>query len=186
MATEFGSTALTNSPDAYAAQLCLAEGPLKFAWQHCTETAAFLGGFFAAYGAQSGLDPVDAKHSIGYLTNELLENVFKFRAPGDVFIEASLEQENFEFKLTSFVTEHVGLQFQQVLEEITEGDPADLLIARIEANAIAGDDNGSGLGLLTLMGDYHARMGWSFSHGSSAAIQLETYAVLRLARHQTE
>ena len=52
--------------------------------------------------------------------------------------------------------------FGTLLGELTSRDPGDLMIERIEANAESGSDGGSGLGILTLMNDYSAEMGWTF------------------------
>jgi hypothetical protein len=182
MLTEFGTTKLTNGPEADATRLRLADGPLQFAWQHCGETSDFIGGFFAAQGGATGINRTDARHSIGYLMNELLENAFKFRAAGDVVVETSLDGMNFELKLSNFIGEETALRFQKVLGEITVDDPGELLIRRIEENAAGESPNGSGLGLLTLMSDYGARLGWRFSRSEpDAPILLETYAALPLS-----
>ena len=55
------------------------------------------------------------------------------------------------------------------MREITAGDPGDLLIQRIEANA-AGTGSGSGLGILTLMNDYGVRLTWD-EQGARAAVE---------------
>ena len=58
-------------------------------------------------------------------------------------------------------------------------DPGELLIERIEENAENANSSGSGLGLLTLMSDYGARLGWRFQPAAEAdAIRLDTYAAL--------
>src|SRR5699024_3695849 len=111
MLKEFGTTKLTNQPAGGATQLRLIDGPLQLSWQHCSQTSDFVGSFFAAMGDRAGLDRVEARHNIGYLMNELLENTFKFRAVGDVVIETTLEHENFELKLSNFIGEETALRF---------------------------------------------------------------------------
>ena len=44
----------------------------------------FLGDVFALHHARGGADYTDARHSIIYLVNELLENAIKFRVPGAI------------------------------------------------------------------------------------------------------
>ncbi|MEK1850672.1 MAG: ATP-binding protein, partial [Phyllobacterium sp.] len=64
----------------------------------------------------------------------------------------------------------------------TEGDPGELLIRRIEANAERVDMSGSGLGLLTLMSDYNARLAWVFSQpDDNNLVCLEVFASLPIA-----
>jgi hypothetical protein len=71
-----------------------------------------------------------------------------------------------------------------MLAELTASDPGELLIARIEANAADAGASGSGLGLLTLMNDYGARLGWIFHDagaGAGGPIGLDTFAALDLS-----
>ena len=75
----------------------------------------------------------------------------------------------------------VASRFQALIEEITSRDPGELLIERIEANAADENSSGSGLGLLTLMNDYGARLGWDFrSSATGGAVMLSTHAALTL------
>jgi hypothetical protein len=72
-------------------------------------------------------------------------------------------------------------KFQGLLAEITTRDPGELLIERIEANAADENSSGSGLGILTLMNDYGARLGWHFSEApAGGTIVLVTRASLSL------
>ncbi|TIV43747.1 MAG: ATP-binding protein, partial [Mesorhizobium sp.] len=57
------------------------------------------------------------------------------------------------------------------------------LIQRIEANAANPDAGRSGLGLLTLMSDYGARLAWIFSSADeNDRICLETYASIPISQ----
>ena len=61
------------------------------------------------------------------------------------------------------------------------GDPAIMLIERIEANAENPDLGTSGLGLLTLMSDYSVQLGWKFADADAdEAVMLETHVGLPL------
>jgi hypothetical protein len=155
---------------------------LELNWHHCSVTAEFLGDFYALRCAAVSLDAHDARHSIGYLANELMENAVKFRAPGDILIESSLAGSRFELRISNLIQEATSARFQPLLAELTSRDPGELLIERIEANAEDAASGGSGLGLLTLMNDYSARMGWIFSPDiASNTVRLETFAALDLA-----
>lgn len=178
----FGDTLLQNGAHAVSSRLVLADGPLALAWQHCAVTSDFLSDFYALSRPGTPHDYTEARHCIGYLLNELLENAVKFRAPGDILIETSLDGDRFEAKIVNPITGAAAARFQTVLTEMIAQDPGDLLIARIEANALAGAEGGSGLGLLTLMSDYGARLGWIFRRdGAADRLALETFAALDLA-----
>lgn len=178
---QFGDTARNNGSDAFAMRIVMSDGPLGVSWQHASETCEFLGDVFALRHAKGGADYNDARHSIIYLVNELLENAIKFRVPGVIRVECSLEDGNFEAVVSNDTAPEVAARFQNLIEEITSRDPGELLIERIEANAADENSSGSGLGLLTLMNDYGARLGWDFrSAASGAAVTLSTHAALTL------
>lgn len=178
---QFGDTARNNGSGAFAMRIVISDGPLGVSWQHASETCEYLGDVFALRHARHGADYNDARHSIIYLVNELLENAIKFRVPGTIRVDCSLEDGNFELTVSNDTAPAVAHRFQSLIEEITSRDPGDLLIERIEANAADENSSGSGLGLLTLMNDYGARLGWDFrSTTSGAAVTLSTHAALTL------
>lgn len=181
MLQNYGSTEFSSGAGAEANRLRLADGPLELSWHHCSTTSDFLGDFFANLARQSDADYNEARHSIGYLVNELLENAVKFRAPGDIVVEARLAANNFEVRVSNLVAEETARRFQGLLDEIESRDPGDLLIERIEQNAADPLSSGSGLGLLTLMNDYGVRLGWKFDRREPGGpVELQTYAALTL------
>ncbi|MGV8998118.1 MAG: slr1658 superfamily regulator [Parvibaculaceae bacterium] len=180
MRKHFGATS-DESIEGTSLRLKLFDGPLEMNWAHCGATAEFLGDFNGALAATHKLDANDARHSIGYLANELIENAVKFRADGDVILSTSLEGDEFTFRLTNDTSAATAAGFENLLGELTSRDPGDLLIERIEANALDPDSSGSGLGILTLMNDYGARIGWDFSQETDAAnVRIQTVAALTL------
>ncbi|UCI07158.1 slr1658 superfamily regulator [Mesorhizobium sp. B1-1-8] len=182
MMQQFGATQLSNSAAAQANRLRLSDGPLELGWHHCGTTSDFLADFFANLARKSNANYNDALHSIGYLLNELLENAVKFRAAGDIVINATLENNNFEVRVCNLVAESTAARFQRLLEEITARDPGELLIERIELNAADPSSSASGLGLLTLMSDYGVGLGWNFRRdASSGPVRVETCASLPLS-----
>lgn len=181
MNQQFGDISRSNGSDAFAMRVVISDGPLGVSWQHASETCEFLGDVFALHHAKAGADYNEARHSIVYLVNELLENAIKFRVPGAIRVECSLAQGNFELTVSNDAAPETATRFQALIEEIVSRDPGELLIERIEANAADENSSGSGLGLLTLMNDYGARLGWDFSTSpSGAAVTLSTHAALTL------
>lgn len=179
MNRNFGHTTRDNGAEAFALRIVISDGPLGVSWKHASETCEFVGDVFALHHAKGGADYNDARHSIIYLVNELLENAIKFRAPGQIRVECSLEAGNFELTVSNDAAPEVAVRFQSLIEEITSRDPGELLIERIEANAADETSSGSGLGLLTLMNDYGARLGWDFSP-TGGVVVLRTHAALTL------
>lgn len=182
MQAVYGQITHANGPSAFGNSLTLAEGPLDLTWHHASTTSEFLGEFFALRSAALSLDYNETRHSIGYLVNELLENAVKFRHPGDISIETSIEGRRFEIRVSNLVARETAERFSVLLDEITARDPGELLIERIEANAEDETSSASGLGLLTLMSDYGAKLGWRFKDEEGThAVRLDTFAALTLA-----
>ena len=183
MIAHYGIIPPDRAASAVITRLVLREGALELRWFHCSETAEFLGDYFSVQACAAKLNGRDAQHSIGYTANEILENAVKFRALGlgDIEIEASLQSTIFEMRVTHFVEASVGERFQELLTELLKRDPGELLIEQIEANAADNSSGGSGLGILTLMSDYGANLGWSFTQEQPAKpMQLCIYASLTL------
>lgn len=181
MTVTFGNADLTNGPSATSLHIKLTADPLELSWQHCGTTSDFLGDYFAKCCGRD-VDQVDARHSIGYMLNEILENAIKFRHHGDVQIRCTLDGNHFESEISNVINPETATRFQALLKEILARDPGDLLLERIEANASDLGSSGSGLGLLTLMSDYDAKLGWRFTpDDSKGLVNLKTVAALTFA-----
>ena len=183
MISHYGIIPPNRAANAAVSRLVLRDGALELRWFHCSETAEFLGDYFSVQARTAKLNGRDAQHSIGYMANEILENAVKFRAfgMGDIEVEASLQGSAFEMRVTHFVEASIGARFQELLSELLKRDPGELLIERIEANAADNSTGASGLGILTLMSDYGARLGWSFAQDKPGApMRLCIYAALTL------
>ncbi|TCU15411.1 slr1658 superfamily regulator [Rhizobium sullae] len=177
----YGQEHLASFDTTRAVQLRLLDGPLDLAWKHSSMTSDFIAEMIALRFRPSKRRYNQVRHDISYLTNELIENAIKFRASGEIAIEAVAEGDNFKMRVSNFVDRETAIKFQQLLSNITQGDPSDLLIQQIEASA-ATIGSGSGLGLLTLMSDYQADLAWLFEEDSPRnRAKLETYAAMPIS-----
>jgi hypothetical protein len=156
---------------------------LPLRWTHCSSTANFISAYYAGLFRleYTAAQARDLTHSIGYLANELLENAVKFRTEGNVAVEAGLHGSEFVLRLANHISSETSAGFQALLEEITTGDPGDLLLQRIEANAADAQSSGSGLGLLTLMNDYGVHFCWTFTPEPPTDGRVLLHTVARLA-----
>ncbi|HSI13587.1 MAG TPA: hypothetical protein VK961_16195 [Chthoniobacter sp.] len=184
MKTQFGQREELDGSLQHTTKIHFCTEQLDLKWAHCTICADFLSQWYSnVLSANSFAGKLnDAAHSISYMANELIENAIKFRAGGDVEIDAGLAGNVFVLEIGNCISAETSRKFQELLEEITNGDPGELLIQRIEANA-AGESNGSGLGLLTLMNDYGAKISWRFERkeaDGNAPVHLTTVAQLQL------
>lgn len=181
MAELFGTPDIAQQDQVHACNLKLMEGELGISWHHCSLTSDFIGDFFAARIQASGQDGNEARHSISYMVNELLENSVKFRAPSDISIKAALGDGNFVVTVNNMIHEQTAERFKALLTDLLARDPGELLIERIEQNAADPTSSSSGLGLLTLMNDYGAQLAWAFEDADDKGlVRLETHAALPL------
>ena len=58
-------------------------------------------------------------------------------------------------------------EFKVFIEQILNTDPKDLYVQQIEKTAAEEESEASGLGLLTMLNDYSAKLGWKFEWNSS-------------------
>ncbi|MEB3042502.1 hypothetical protein CPT32_18570 [Rhizobium sophoriradicis] len=160
-------------------RLTLSDGPLQLGWRHSGMTSDFIAEIMAMPYSRSKKDYLQAHHDIGYLSNELIENAVKFRQPGEILIEAGMVEGSFLIRVRNAIDSATASRFQQLLQRLQSREPGVLLLEQIETNAIS-SAGGSGLGLLTLLSDYDARMAWTFEENNDQHIILTTTAAVAM------
>jgi hypothetical protein len=149
--------------------------PVNGKWRNHRLSAYFIADYF------SNLMPNDEnteqsqerlnnlKSAVSYISNELLENAMKFHERSN----------NFPVKLGIYFLEELGeitvviftknnikhknvYKFQVFIDNLLSADPNELYIQQIEKAAEDEHGEASGLGLLTTINDYSAKLGWKF------------------------
>ena len=125
----------------------------------------------------------ELKSAVGYIFNELIENALKYRDQGRIDIRLGFSSEELIFLVTNELRKHIVSEFQEWLEEISREDPKELLFRKVEKNAEMGGTS-SGLGLLIIMNDYGARLGWKFAESENLdSIIVNTMARLPVGKY---
>lgn len=178
----FGSADIAVEQGDVFCCLELFDGPLELSWHHCTTTSDFVSELCALRTRLPPPQIKEAKHSVSYLANELIENAVKFKTTGNVGIEVAIKGDSFNIKVSNTIDVQSAEQLQSLVSELMEGEPSDLLIRKIELNAARPGSAESGLGLLTLMSDYGVRFAWAFETAdhSNNQVNLDTYAKLSI------
>ncbi len=142
--------------------------PLQQRWRNSGLSADFLAEywatFFPAHDVPSRNRQREVKGAINYIANELLENVMKFNYQAvdyPVGLGLYLYQNEFRFYAANAVDPKGVDAFQQRIQTLLSGDIQALYLEQVELN-VAEERTGSGLGLLTMMNDYEARLAWKF------------------------
>lgn len=147
-------------------------------WSYAGRLADYVAGYFRAdLDSAAGAQAADAVAFVTYAVNEMVENAVKFGQGEEILLRARLDGGEMLVMVSSFAPAETARRYQAVVEEIAAGDPLMLLMERVERNAVEGPSAGSGLGLLSIMTDYGASLGWRFQE-QGAVVAISTMARL--------
>lgn len=145
--------------------------PLKQCWRNNGLSADFLADYVTTFFPvdDATVDSLsrqsEIKGAVAYIANELLENAMKFNDNATQF-PISLSLQLYNDKIVIVITNAISptdvLKFQQFIEKLQSEDPQELYIHQLENNAAAENSEHSGLGLLMMINDYMATIGWKF------------------------
>ena len=147
---------------------------IKKRWKTNRLSAHFVADYLAVFLPVNDEDPGNerrneqCKGAVAYIANELLENAMKFHSQtGKSPVRFGIHfMEEPELKIILFASNAIALQnkdkYQAFIEELIASDPQELYILQLERSAEDEDNQTSGLGLLTMINDYGAKIGWKF------------------------
>jgi hypothetical protein len=148
--------------------------PIKKRWRSNRISANFMADYFSNFLPVDEDDPAqkrrikESKGAVSYVANELLENAIKFNNQGTNFkIKFGIYFiEEADLTAVLFATNSVSAEgldkFQQFIQELLCSDPEKLYVQQIEKSAEEENSEASGLGFLTMINDYSAKIGWKF------------------------
>jgi hypothetical protein len=164
--------------------------PLRSRWRNNGLSADFLGDYVTTFlpgegAVAAGSRQNEIKHAVTYIANELLENAMKYHEPHtDIPIGIHLELTKDHITVSASNGAGTGQveRYRAFVEHLLEGDPGDLLLRQQEETANDAKSNSSCLGLLTMINDYGAQLGWRFDvyPAQPEMMTVTTSAVLRL------
>jgi len=143
--------------------------PIQQRWRNNGLSADFiadyLGSFFPGEDRASTARQAEIKSAVSYIANELLENAMKFNyalLQRAISIEVYLEADAISLYATNSIDPKAVAPFQYIIERLLTEDPNALYLERLTHNAEEDTEGGSGLGFLTMINDYQARLAWKF------------------------
>lgn len=165
--------------------------PLHARWRNNGLSADFLGDYVLTFLPKEGslqsarIRQLELKHAVTYIANELLENAMKYHEHQldiPIRIQLELTSEEISLSATNGVDTPQAERYTAFIEKVLQGDPGDLLIKQLEEGARGVQPNNSSLGLLTMINDYCAQLGWRFESDpvQSEFLTVTTRAVLTL------
>ncbi|MEM7592615.1 MAG: ATP-binding protein [Cyanobacteria bacterium P01_A01_bin.83] len=148
-------------------------------WSNNRLSAQFIGDYFSAFIPTQSNDRYsdrrikESKSAVGYVANELLENAMKFsdysrkfKVRFGVYFLEDPSPKNSQITAVLYVTNSTTAEnaekFQGFLTQLLASDPEELYVSQVE-KSLEEDSNASGLGFLTMINDYSAKLGWKFA-----------------------
>jgi hypothetical protein len=159
---------------------------LKRRWRNNGLSADFIADYLQTFFV-SGDQEVSQKHiqtkknAVKYIANELLENAMKF---SDETVQYStriafhLHSDSLVFHVTNSITEPNLKKLKAFIEKLETQDPSELYFSQMEANASDINNGHSGLGFLSMICDYNAKLGWRFEALNVGAAEIMTVTTM--------
>jgi len=124
--------------------------------------------------------------AIKYVSNELLENAMKFQddkvqSSAEVFL--SLQTYELIFCVTNGVTQQQVQRLRKHIDKILHSDPQEAYFETMRNSLKEENQNESGLGLLSMICDYEANVGWKIEYHPDKTL-VSTMVILHMASHQ--
>jgi hypothetical protein len=160
--------------------------PLRQRWRNNCLSADFLADYLSTFFLGSDDQQPDSqkqaevKSAVSYIANELLENAMKYgfeKSPFPISIQIHLNPELIIFQQTNSIHFEQVQKFQAQIEKLINGDPEELYILQLEKN----DDQQSGLGFLTMLNDYGAKLGWKFEDLPEESSEMAVTTMVQLS-----
>jgi hypothetical protein len=145
--------------------------PIKERWRNNGLSADFMADYLGTFVPKDDEDPAsiqrqnELKGAASYIANELLENSMKYcdyRVKYPVTIQLQLDADQIRFFVSNSISAESATSFISFIEELTNSDPNEMYFRQIENNAEDESGDSSGLGLLSMINDYSAMLGWKF------------------------
>ena len=159
--------------------------PLQQRWRNNGLSADFMGDYVTAFFPRDDADAAtirrqaEIKGAVSYIANELLENAMKYHDDlgGELIqIELIMTAERVVLTLTNHLTPDQATAFRAFIERLSLSDADTLYMAQLETNAMTGSS--AGLGLLTMINDYGARLAWRFHPQANLSVGAQTQVAL--------
>jgi hypothetical protein len=157
--------------------------PLKDRWRNNGLSADFLGDYFTTFLPTEKYPPdsVAVKLAVSHIANELLENAMKFcnhEKLSSVLLHIDLNSSNIRFRLINKASEEQLILLRRFINKFLHTDPTELFVLQMEENME--NETGSGIGFLSMVNDYNAKVGWGVQQYDKSNYIISTQVKLPL------
>ena len=146
--------------------------PIRKRWRNNGLSADYIANYLATFFPIKADEPdsidklAEMKSAVSYIANELLENSMKYAdktALYPITLHTQIENNKIRLFVDNSILASQAESFQNFFQELLNSDPDELFIRKLEENAEEENSTSSGLGFLTMINDYSAKLGWKFN-----------------------
>jgi hypothetical protein len=145
--------------------------PFRRRWRNNSLSADYVAEYLSTFFPPKENDYIslrrqsEIKSAVSYIANELLENAMKHSeniAEYSITLHLQLEDKEVRLFVNNIVNPVKASTFQLFIQQLINSNPEDFYLRQLERNAEEIDSKNSGLGFLTMINDYSAKLGWEF------------------------
>lgn len=160
--------------------------PLQQRWRNNGLSADFLADYLSTFFP--GEDDValnrraEIKDGVNFVANELLENAMKFNFPASKYsvrLYMGLKQDQIQFYVTNSIDPSAVKSWQHQLNRILTEDTNELFMEQLIKNDEL-QNSDSGLGYLSMINDWNAKLAWKFESVKDNAKAQEVTVMVQL------
>jgi hypothetical protein len=163
--------------------------PIQQRWRNNGLSADFVADYLTTFfpigadDSESKQRQEEIKGAVSFIANELLENAMKFNDQNSDYhikLEINLLDEDdvtVILQVTNSLNSENFDNFYTFIQTLISSNPNDFYIEQLEKNAADEHSTASGLGLLTMINDYRAKLGWKFEK-SETPVKINTVTTM--------
>lgn len=145
--------------------------PIHKRWRNNGLSADFVANYLCTFFAENHSKNtqnnrhLEVKSAVSYVANELFENAMKYcdeKASYPITFHVQLEKDKIFLFIDNSVIPARAEKFKVFIKELLNSDPNELYIEQLEKNAEEENTTSSGLGFITMITDYSAKLAWKF------------------------
>ncbi len=166
--------------DSLPLTLHLDRAHLNRTWPHVGKTADYLIEYLTADHTEPYRD--ESVSSAQYIANELLENAIKYATGTRICASSGVLDHQWIMLVSHQADPGHRDNLQKFLDQLNDNTAEEVMMERILSNAQAPESSGSGLGLLTVMADHQARLGWRMYVDPDLGESIDTMARISIGK----
>ena len=167
--------------------------PLQQRWRNngisADYIAEFLTGIFPSNEPTKKNQLIEIKGAVNYIANELLENAMKYcdqQASYPITFQIQFVANEIRLFLKNSIIPSTAEKFQIFIQELLNSDPEELYFQQLEKSAEEENSASSGLGFISMITDYSAKLGWKFQISEQSPELMTVTTMVRLGLEDSD